>query len=250
MIKFFRKIRQRLVAESKFSKYLLYAIGEIVLVVIGILIALEINTWNDAKKEKNELHHYLAKISNNIAQDIKNLKVIKTRRQEINEACKKAFLDFQNDEFDLYTNMGAAGVFIEFYFTPNQSGYEALKNSSYLGKITGTRIDNLIDSYNAILNKNLLEEANFIGYVENMEVLWTSKFDMAELTPIYQSQTKINFEDLDIGLQRNLKAAFIDETFRSTVTRGAVQTTNITYYEQLIAIGEELIQEINIVVND
>ncbi len=42
MIKFFRKIRQRLLTENKFSKYLIYAIGEIVLVVIGILIALSI----------------------------------------------------------------------------------------------------------------------------------------------------------------------------------------------------------------
>jgi uncharacterized membrane protein YgaE (UPF0421/DUF939 family) len=43
MIKFFRKIRKHLLAENKFSKYLIYAIGEIILVVIGILIALQIN---------------------------------------------------------------------------------------------------------------------------------------------------------------------------------------------------------------
>jgi hypothetical protein len=54
MIKFFRKIRQRLLSESKFSKYLLYAIGEIVLVVIGILIALQINNWNEQRKEGHE----------------------------------------------------------------------------------------------------------------------------------------------------------------------------------------------------
>jgi len=42
MIKFFRKIRQSLLAENKYSKYLLYALGEIILVVIGILIALQI----------------------------------------------------------------------------------------------------------------------------------------------------------------------------------------------------------------
>lgn len=50
MIKFFRKIRQRLVSESKFSKYLIYGIGEIILVVIGILIALQINNMNEARK--------------------------------------------------------------------------------------------------------------------------------------------------------------------------------------------------------
>ena len=53
MIKFFRKIRQRLLTENKFSKYLLYAIGEIILVVIGILIALSINNWNEKRKENS-----------------------------------------------------------------------------------------------------------------------------------------------------------------------------------------------------
>ncbi|MFT7066002.1 MAG: hypothetical protein ACJAUO_001580, partial [Sediminicola sp.] len=53
MIKFFRKIRQKMLTENKFSKYLLYAIGEIILVVIGILIALSINNWNENRKESN-----------------------------------------------------------------------------------------------------------------------------------------------------------------------------------------------------
>lgn len=52
MFKFFRKIRQRLLTENRFTKYLIYAIGEIVLVVIGILIALQINNWSEHKKER------------------------------------------------------------------------------------------------------------------------------------------------------------------------------------------------------
>ena len=54
MIKFFRKIRQKMLTENKFSNYLLYAIGEIVLVVIGILIALSINNWNAEQKMGKE----------------------------------------------------------------------------------------------------------------------------------------------------------------------------------------------------
>ena len=50
MIKFFRNIRQTLINEGKTSRYFKYAIGEIVLVVIGILIALSINNWNDQRK--------------------------------------------------------------------------------------------------------------------------------------------------------------------------------------------------------
>jgi hypothetical protein len=52
MIQFFRKIRQNLLLENKTGKYLKYAIGEIVLVVIGILIALSINNWNEISKNK------------------------------------------------------------------------------------------------------------------------------------------------------------------------------------------------------
>ncbi|MFC3880063.1 DUF6090 family protein [Algoriphagus namhaensis] len=50
MIKFFRKIRQKLLSKNKVSSYVLYAVGEIVLVVIGILIALAINDWNEKRK--------------------------------------------------------------------------------------------------------------------------------------------------------------------------------------------------------
>ena len=59
MIKFFRKIRQQLVTENKFSKYLLYAIGEIILVVIGILIALQLNNLNEINKVKDTEVIYL-----------------------------------------------------------------------------------------------------------------------------------------------------------------------------------------------
>ncbi len=58
MIKFFRKIRQQLLKENRAGKYMLYAIGEIVLVVIGILIALQINNWN-TKQNNIELERSL-----------------------------------------------------------------------------------------------------------------------------------------------------------------------------------------------
>ena len=77
MIKFFRQIRQHLLSENKFSKYMLYAIGEIVLVVIGILIALSINQWNNNRVNKIESNNFnkrlLAEVSNNI--DLANGKI-------------------------------------------------------------------------------------------------------------------------------------------------------------------------------
>jgi uncharacterized membrane protein YgaE (UPF0421/DUF939 family) len=66
MIKFFRKIRQSLLIENKLSRYLLYAIGEIVLVVIGILIALQVNNWNEGRKELAKSHEILREIAENL----------------------------------------------------------------------------------------------------------------------------------------------------------------------------------------
>lgn len=51
MIAFFRKIRQRLFSQNKFANYLFYAVGEILLVVVGILIALQINNWSEHRKQ-------------------------------------------------------------------------------------------------------------------------------------------------------------------------------------------------------
>ena len=54
MLKFFRNIRQNLIEQNRASKYFLYAVGEILLVVLGILIALQINNWNISQKERKE----------------------------------------------------------------------------------------------------------------------------------------------------------------------------------------------------
>ena len=72
MIKFFRKIRQSLLTENKFSKYLLYAIGEIILVVIGILIALQINNWNDNRKSRIKIDQILKNVREELALNINN----------------------------------------------------------------------------------------------------------------------------------------------------------------------------------
>lgn len=66
MINFFRKIRKKLADDNQFLKYSRYAIGEIVLVVIGILIALQINTWNEERKTSNLEKETLKEIVENL----------------------------------------------------------------------------------------------------------------------------------------------------------------------------------------
>ncbi|KPQ08630.1 MAG: hypothetical protein HLUCCX10_17225, partial [Algoriphagus marincola HL-49] len=84
MIKFFRKIRQQLLTENKFSKYLLYAIGEIILVVIGILIALQINNWNEERKELKRSKDFLTEFKKDLKKDTLGMnRVIKLVKKRI-----------------------------------------------------------------------------------------------------------------------------------------------------------------------
>ena len=69
MIQLFRKIRQKLLSENRFSKYLIYAIGEIMLVVIGILIALQINNWNEKQKIDSTVDNYLIQLMSDLDAD-------------------------------------------------------------------------------------------------------------------------------------------------------------------------------------
>ena len=84
MIKFFRHIRQRLLSEGKTVQYLKYAIGEILLVVIGILIALQINNWNEEHKKKALMITNIKSIAEDIQADIFDIqKVNKSLHSQI-----------------------------------------------------------------------------------------------------------------------------------------------------------------------
>jgi hypothetical protein len=108
MIKFFRQIRQQLLAQNKFTKYLIYAIGEIILVVIGILIALQVNNYNEAKKQEIKTKEILTKIHEELAINIQ-------KSDDIIEYYKmkdSLFYLFFNDKFTIadYKEIGLSEV--------------------------------------------------------------------------------------------------------------------------------------------
>ncbi len=97
MINFFRKIRQNLLMENKTGKYFKYAIGEIILVVIGILIAIAINNWNENRKDRKTENQVLQSVLVDLLSNEEILKKseLKIDRQ-INET--RLFLELMRDE--------------------------------------------------------------------------------------------------------------------------------------------------------
>ena len=73
MIKLFRRVRQRLLTENKFSRYFLYGVGEILLVVIGILIAVQINAWHENRTLKINETNILSQLNIDLKENHKEL---------------------------------------------------------------------------------------------------------------------------------------------------------------------------------
>lgn len=93
MIRLFRKIRSQLLSEKRYSIYILYASGEILLVMVGILLALQIDNWNDSRKDRIEELKYLQSYSSDLSQDTAYL------NYKIHEA------QIVQDSFDLFMNL-------------------------------------------------------------------------------------------------------------------------------------------------
>ena len=142
MIKFFRKIRQKMLTENKFSKYLIYAIGEIVLVVIGILIALQVNNLNEKSKTHEFEIKMLKEIEIALTDDLNHFQIMSERMLKLKENAD-AFVSIIADG-NSYTKSLSGKMFglnIGISTQCNRGPYDALKASG-IDKITNDSIRN------------------------------------------------------------------------------------------------------------
>lgn len=176
MIKVFRKIRQNLLMKNKTGKYFKYAIGEIVLVVIGILIALSINNWNERRKTKKFEHEILKDITNGIEG---NYFQIDLSLRNNNASIKSAKIILNalennlpyNDSLDLHFSKSISWVSVKF----NNNGYESLKSYG-VNLITNDTIRDIVNIYNIGWMETLAERQENYFYNTASPIL-TELFD-------------------------------------------------------------------------
>ncbi|MBO6606659.1 DUF6090 family protein [Psychroserpens sp.] len=156
MIKFFRKIRHKLLNENKLSKYLLYAAGEIILVIVGILIALSINTKVENQKRQDEIKDFLNIIKNDISKTVVDVKELKTYRDSSKYYSYKS-LEIINSNLELGIQ-DISKVFSTNYnpnaskkLVYNKSAFNSLISSGLMTKIKNPKIrDALINYYEVV----------------------------------------------------------------------------------------------------
>ena len=151
MIKFFRKIRQRLLTENKFSKYFIYAIGEIVLVVIGILIALSVNNWNQENKDHKLGEDYLLRIHHDLVQDTISFRQIIAHNNNLREEIKGILVTLYDGVDNIQEVQSIGAVYdkaLDQVFSPNDNTYKGMVSSGALGLVQNLEIkEEIINLY-------------------------------------------------------------------------------------------------------
>ncbi len=162
MIKFFRRIRQQLLTENKTGKYFKYALGEIVLVVIGILIALSINDWNDQKKNAESELIYYCRILEDFELDKQLIDELKDESNYRIDLSQKILLDLDagtKDKHDII-NQFILATRSELY-EPRNVTFKDLISSGNLKLLDDITIKNsLIQYYSELENKEFQLKQN------------------------------------------------------------------------------------------
>ena len=251
MIKIFRKIRQKLLTENKFSNYLLYAIGEILLVVIGILIALYINNLNTERQDTDTLNGYLNNITENIKSDQVNLEKISTFRDSSIIGSKYFMKMIEQESKEQYVTYFSKyfkfNPWLDESFQSNQSGFDALKNSGYLNKIHQAKVETLLYKYYSLVEKIRNEEQSLNNFMEEMEYDMYKNNVVQKTKPIVRKifQNIESQDDMD-ELQKILNYP----AFVGSHSRNAGTSYLNDLYEQLHEIANKLQIEIKKITHD
>lgn len=146
-MKFFRKIRQQLAAENNIPKYLRYAIGEILLVVIGILIALQVNNWNENRKNKVEEKVILKNLQEELVQIKNDLNEKTIRLEDSRNAVQELMSVFGKDPSEIKNIRTDSLIYYSLTwpeFNPASSVLDDLLQSGRLRLITNSDLRNLL----------------------------------------------------------------------------------------------------------
>ncbi|WP_445385784.1 DUF6090 family protein [Robiginitalea sp. IMCC44478] len=155
MIKFFRKIRENLISENQFNKYLLYAIGEIILVVIGILIALQINNWNEQKRERRIEQEYLISLKSEFNTNLEKVNISIAKAKDILNGVNGLIALFDKD-----VSNGISSDSVDkrlqvlgksFVFQPTRGVLSDIVSSGNLNTITSQKLRQRIASFESLV---------------------------------------------------------------------------------------------------
>lgn len=198
MLKLFRRIRQRLIKERSLKSYFLYAIGEILLVMIGILLALQVNNWNQERINHQKELKALTDLSKEFKLNQGRIQIKQNLRVSISPKLEDYILQLSSGEANYNTFKNFHSNQLVFGMTnPSNGVIDALISSGEIALISNDSLKYLLADW-----KNQLE-----NLYENEQILWNSglgyigTYSQKILLPTY------NWKDWD---DKKLESAFND----------------------------------------
>lgn len=201
MPKIFKSIRFKYIFQNKIKKYVFYAIGEIILVVIGILIALKINNWNTQKVKKQEEIEIYKNIKDQISQNLEEIKVVKNKNEFYGNQYEFANHLISSKNFKNADTLAIMAMNLSKYsdFNGNGNVFETLVNSGDFKLIENTEIQNklqklqstysymnkLEDIHWEIIMKELSPELRGVINYSNLQIVKPDKLYSVELQNIF-----------------------------------------------------------------
>jgi len=173
MINFLRRIRRELINKNKTSIYLIYAVGEVVLVVFGILIALGINNWNDHKKQTKSEFIYYCRILDDFELDKKRIEELLDKTNERIAISKTILLDLDSGTKDKsYLLNQFLPATRSASFVPRKVTFQDLVSSGNLRLLNDVTIKNSLIQYYSELDSKLYQ------LKQNLDTNINEKFDL------------------------------------------------------------------------
>ena len=233
MLKFLRRIRRKLIADGNLKRYLPYAIGEIILVVIGIFIAIQLNNWNENRKLDNQLNTTLEQLKSNLELDYYRLDSLHTvystwynQSQIIIDSVLGGKVEKVNT-LELY-DVGNGSM---HYLSINRTTYNELANSGKYTNLLNSEIGSKIYEYfeyaETELTKVNLDNNNMVDYFEK-------EMDLAENSRYFRLLNQRNLEYIDWTWLKNPKS---DEY--------KILENRISYFQLAILANQKVIKNLN-----
>ena len=222
MIRFFRQIRKNLIGNGQIRRYLFYALGEVALVVIGILLALQIDSWNTDRIERQKEMLYLKEIRSNLQDDLNNVEysiAFNRNKDSIITASLNAMLHSGSNLEAMMKISRNMPILAEFsVYTQNRVAFDNMLSAENIDLISGDSLRSALSAYYSA--QNLLD-----GTQERVKQL--TRIFMDNITPslmnrenisqFYQENNFVSANDLDFttnrvlfgdlfGMQKNLES--------------------------------------------
>jgi len=239
-----------MIKENKVSRYLLYAIGEIILVVIGILIALGVNNWNQEKKDHRLGEEYLLRIHRDLVQDTISFNQIIKSNNALREDIKRLIDTLYHGVHNIKQVKYMGSIYdraLDQVFSPNDNTYKGMISSGTLGLIQNTELkEEIVNLYSEYEQKRAL----FIGIGQWMITVATAETIQTDfikfndgVSDIFTRPEMLNENDFAF---LNDKEDSRFKMFVKAISATAFnQSASNTYYQELISKCDIVLQHID-----